>query len=48
MSVEQMRAILKAKYSGTTKFDNMSDAQIRAIYNRQLNAGNLRGVTVNG
>ncbi len=48
MSVSQMRAILKAKYAGTSKFDNMSDAQIRAIYTRKLNAGELRGVTVRG
>lgn len=46
MSVEQMRAVLKAKYFGTTRFDKMSDGQIRAIYTRKLNDGSLRGVTV--
>lgn len=34
MTVDQMRAALKLKYSGSRKFDKMKDDQIIAIYRR--------------
>lgn len=48
MSIAQMRAILKEKYNGSTKFDNMGDNQIRVIYTRLLNEGKLKGYTGRG
>lgn len=43
MSISQMRAILREKYAGSKKFDAMGDGQIRAIYMRLLNSGQLKG-----
>ena len=46
MRVEQMRAALKRQYKGaktwTDKVNNMSDAQVIAVYHRMLYARQLK------
>ena len=46
MSVEQMRAVLKRQYNGAFKWvnrvNNMSDAQVIAVYYRMLYAHQLK------
>ena len=45
MTVEAMRAILKKLYNGAYKWcnkvNNMSDAQVQAVYFRMLKSGQL-------
>ena len=46
MSVEAMRAVLKKQYNGAYKWvnrvNNMSEAQVVAVYYRMLNSGQLK------
>ena len=45
MTLEAMRAILKKQYNGAYKWrnkvNNMSDAQVQAVYIRMLKSGQL-------
>ena len=46
MSVEAMRAVLRKQYNGAYKcvnrVNNMSEAQVIAIYKRMLGSGQLK------
>ena len=46
MNVISMRAILKRQYNGAytwvTRVNNMSDAQVMAVYYRMLGSGQLK------
>lgn len=46
MSVEAMRAVLKKQYSGAYKWvnrvNNMSEAQVIAVYKRMQGSGQLK------
>lgn len=46
MSIEQMRAVLKKQYNGAygwvSRVNQMSDAQVMAIYYRMLEAHQLK------
>lgn len=46
MSVEAMRAVLKKQYNGAYKWvnrvNNMSDAQVIAVYKRMIGSGQIK------
>ena len=46
MSVEVMRAVLKKQYNGAykwvTRVNNMSDAQVIAVYKRMIGSGQIK------
>lgn len=46
MSVEQMRAVLKKQYNGAytwvNRVNNMSEAQVIAVYKRMQGSGQLK------